>query len=66
VGLVVTEVYDKTTKQEHTDFIDKRRNDTGLEICESCGGVIWHIDGQKVCGDCRSITNQQKKGKREK
>jgi len=54
------------TKQEHTDFIDKRRNDTGLEICESCGGVIWHIDGQKVCGDCRSITNQQKKGKREK
>ena len=35
------------------DFIAARKVKTGVEICERCGGVIWNIDGEKVCGDCQ-------------
>ena len=35
------------------DFIASRKAKTGVEICEMCGGVIWNIDGEKVCGDCQ-------------
>lgn len=35
------------------DFIGSRKAKTGVDICEACGGVIWDIDGERVCGDCR-------------
>lgn len=35
------------------DFVNSRKAKTGVEICEMCGGVIWNIDGEKVCGDCQ-------------
>jgi hypothetical protein len=38
---------------EIQDFIAARKAKTGVEICEMCGGVIWDIDGEKVCGDCQ-------------